>query len=85
MAIAKKGSGLPEGTTVYMANFGKSSHVWQSTIKRRYDPFRIDLEYIFDPADGLWATTHVRALWEQHPHLHPHASLFTLLYKKLEP
>jgi hypothetical protein len=82
--ITKKGSELPEGATVFMTNFGNSFRVWRSVIKRQYDPFRIDLDYIFDPADELWATPLAREIWDEHPCCHPHCTLFDILYEKLE-
>jgi len=40
--------------------------------------------FIFDPYDGLYATANARKFWERYPETHPHATLFIMLYKKLE-
>ena len=82
--IVRRGSELPEGTVVYITGFVKAFRVWQSTIKRQYNPFRTDLEYTFDPKDELWATKQVREIWDEHPCRHPYCTLFGILYKKLE-
>ena len=73
---------LPEGTVAYKVEFiGKYYVVWKTTINHAIGR---RLVFIYDPRDGLWATEWVRDIWKGNPWQHPHVSLFTLLYKKLE-
>jgi len=39
--------------------------------------------FYFDPCDELYATVSVRKFWKLHSETHPHATLFIMLYKKL--
>jgi hypothetical protein len=81
-ACMKRYIQLQLGTVIYLVTFvDRLPGVWRSTIK----PGGYNTTYfIYDYSDGLWATEWAREIWEKHPHCHPHASLFTLLYKKLE-
>jgi len=42
------------------------------------------LKYHFNLQDELYATESVREYWKRYPEKHPHATLFEILYKKLE-
>lgn len=72
----KWGHQMPQDAMVY---------VWTHYPKERsIDPHNNQMFYIYDPADGLWASDVVRYFWRTHPHLHPHTTLFGLLHQKLE-
>ena len=70
----KKGNGIPDGTLVYYT-YGKTM-IDGLALKDMVD-------FTFDPNDGLWVQPYARAIWKKNPELHPHVTLFTLLYKKL--
>ena len=61
---------LPTGTTVY---FNHASKVLQC------GDFFSYLDYVYDPNDGLWASDSTRLFWAKFPHIHPHATLFSIL------
>lgn len=77
-------SELETGTVVYILEFPYSR---RSIRKYQIDYFSVvkfhRYIYIYDPQDGLWATEGVRRVWRKHIFLHPHCTLFALLYKKL--
>jgi len=73
---------LPLDADVYTVEYeGQDLFILRESLKEYYCQY---LKFIFDENDKLWATEWVREIWSAHPHRHPHASLFTLLYKKLE-
>jgi len=73
---------LPIGTVIYIVDFkDQELLICRRTIVETDHRY---LKFIFDENDKLWATEWVREIWDAHPHRHPYASLFTLLYKKLE-
>jgi len=77
------GFGLPLGTPVYcfIDNKPKLTRIGNFTIARM-------LAFVFepcnDPCDEVYATEGVRSYWKLHPESHPHATLFIMLYKKLD-
>ena len=74
------GVDLPKGTPVYFRSYGTGTPVY----------YIIDHNLFYSHGyyclgdDGLWTTGAVREFWKKHPHLHPHATLFDILLKKLE-
>lgn len=77
MLQIRQGRDLPDDTMVYIS-IDTYDRVYKHKIRH------LQLAYIFNSKDGLWATQSARITWRRHPHLHPHCTLFYLLYKKLE-
>ena len=75
------GRDLPHGIVSYYCT---QTYVLMgfTTPTTRDDLHRRVFCYNYD--DGMWAAICARALWEVHPHLHPHSTLFGILHKKLE-
>lgn len=69
----RAGHDLPKGINLFYF----SSKRLQPTFSKHKR--RIFL-YHFDPKDELWATATVRGFWKEYPHLHPHVTLFEILY-----
>ena len=78
----KRGNLLPHGSIVYFTNNMEYGVIVKCAAIEtlRYN----QIYFVCDDGDGLWATHSVRNLWEASPELHPHCSLFQLLYKKLK-
>jgi len=84
MSYTIPGCKLPEGTLVYVY-FTSNNYFLGNTVRRiALCGFSFLNNYIFDPQDELYATEGVRSYWKLHPELHPHATLFEMLYKKLD-
>jgi len=77
MAYEVSGIDLSEGALVYYCINNEPAPL------RNYPSICLFM-FIFDPYDGLYATVSVRKFWKLHPETHPHVTLFTMLYKKLE-
>ena len=91
MAEIKPGKALPDGTIVYYWQYDNidkdpskcTGHIGSSSVNcNSYSQFLSHL-FEFDANDGLWATFYVRDLWKEEIHLHPHCTLFDMLYSKL--
>lgn len=87
MKYRKKGSELPLGQLVCVYNsYGTTTfHIDRLYLIREgyNDEWLDNLFYDFDTADGLWATSFAREFWELNVILHPHTTLFEIIYKKL--
>ena len=83
---AKKGNELPIDTVVYFGGGFTDSISNLSVLPCKIGSYswKDTISCIFDPNDGLWATQYARMIWKTNHELHPHASLFEILYKKLE-
>jgi len=79
MSYEVEGFDLPKNTLVYYYVGTKPT----LTRINGYTNIRI-FKFIFDSYDGLYATANARKFWKLHPETHPHATLFIMLYKKLE-
>lgn len=77
MSRTVKGSELPHGTVVY---WFPNTFV----IRTEVQTLDFEIDFIFDPLDGLWATYFARAQWYCAPLLHPQSTLFQTLYKHFE-
>jgi hypothetical protein len=87
--IVSVGINLPKGTVVYYRSYelqGYSDHCYPVRgVINPYDHFiHKHYAYQYDPRDGLWATYVVRNFWRDNPEFHPHNTLFSILYEKLE-
>lgn len=83
MMEQKLGSNLSDGTEVYYMNC--NARPYRDVIKLNQDQdYTLQLTYLFDLEDGLWATSFSRQEWRLSPHLHPGFTLFSFLYKNLE-
>jgi len=78
MSYTIPGNKLPKGTLVYVCVHSRA--VRRTTLCR----FTVLNKFIFDICDELYATKNAREFWKSHPELHPHATLFEMLYKKLD-
>jgi hypothetical protein len=88
MTFVVRGYEMPEGTVLYFltyccVNFRSYGYV-KTTRSVKDKPHLAGLQYVYDPNDGLLASRNVRKFWEEYPYSHPHCTLFSLLYKKLE-
>ena len=74
-----RGKELPNGTILYYYKYG----LIEKTVIYQTEDYASYLNFLFieDQHDELWATNWVRNFWEKNPLLHPHATLFSLLYK----
>lgn len=72
-----------EGTVVYSGSYKANKFGIYRTVLVQ-SSILIYFQYIFDPYDGLYASKLTRSLWKLHPETHPHATLFDMVYKKLE-
>jgi len=74
--ISREGYELPEGTIVYLG-------LERTTV----EPInRVEnVQFVFDPRDGLWATSFTRNHWMKHPRRHPNCTLFDLLRTECMP
>lgn len=82
--IKKNEKDLPKGTTVYLS-YGASyeqPYAWKYVVWE--SKFFYNINYIFNPEDGLWATKLVRKIWKDRPSQHPHCTLYNIIYKYLE-
>ena len=89
---SKRGYELPEGTGVY-ARYELGTPFYHITkhIKNLADaePKHIFSHaqfcyYTYNPDERVWASSSARVFWECHPQFHPNATLFGILYSKLD-
>jgi hypothetical protein len=90
--LSKRGYELPEGTGVY-ARYELCTPFYHIT-KHVNDISNADPKHIFshgqfcyysyDKDEQIWASCNTREFWECHPQFHPHATLFGILFSKLD-
>jgi hypothetical protein len=91
MAEIKPGKVLSEGTIVYYWKYNNidedpnkcTGYVASSPIHYESDSIYLSYLYEFDVNDGSWATYYVRNLWKSEIRLHPHCTLFDMIYSNL--
>ena len=76
---------LPRGTRVYFWDIDQypTSHILKDSYT--YPIFSPEYHtYVYMENDSLWATNIVRDYWKRNPQFHPNATLFDILYSKLD-
>ena len=71
------GFNLPKGTPVYTRSYSTNMHVYHLIDHKTYyshNKYRLE--------DGIWATDAARKFWNKNPQLHPHVTLFQIIYNK---
>jgi len=84
-----KGYELPEDTLVYHWTPNSVDPEREGFIGKSYISFPVEKTfivyfyyYVYE-SDGLWATPSMRTYWNRHPTVHPHSTLFSVLYHQL--
>ena len=70
------GNMIPKGTIVHWHPRNNSAYRSENAHPR--------IIYVYDPIDGLLASQCTREYWIKMPWLHPHCTLFRMLYERLE-
>ena len=89
LEVVIQGGDIEENSVIWFFAYagrnkgGYRDYYARRTLKLKNDHDIDHLEFIYNPIDGLHATSAVRKFWSQNPHENPYATLFDILQHKL--